>query len=363
LLRSDTLASWDPSVAYRLYSKIIKPLEYFLVGKKTVTVIPHGALTSLPFEMLVDSKEHATKRFWSAGDRPSYLVEKYAFAYAPSSSLLAYVRNRKHEKQPGWNFVGFGDADYTDLSKTGTPNDGAERLLSAMSSTGGATRSHDLKPLPGARKELTEIVKIVGGPTQTYFGSQATETLFKKADLTRYGYIHLATHGVILGGPGRLQQRPAVVFSLYGDKENDGFLQLGEVFGLKLNSDLVVLSSCFSQGKVDSSDSSMSQQLARAFLFAGSDALVLSLWQVNDDSTANLFIEMYRNLKEGSKAEALRLAKLSLLNQSGLSHPYYWGPFILVGDWHVRLNPAANRQPDEATRFKGVSSWRRLLTF
>ncbi|MDQ1238627.1 MAG: hypothetical protein QG577_812, partial [Thermodesulfobacteriota bacterium] len=110
LLRSDTLASWDPSVAYRLYSKIIKPLEYFLVGKKTVTVIPHGALTSLPFEMLVDSKEHATKRFWSAGDRPSYLVEKYAFAYAPSSSLLAYVRNRKHEKQPGWNFVGFGDA-------------------------------------------------------------------------------------------------------------------------------------------------------------------------------------------------------------------------------------------------------------
>jgi len=363
LLRSETLASWDPSVAYRIYSKIIKPVEYFLVGKKTVTIVPHGVLTSLPFEILVDSKSHSEKRFWSATDAPTYLVEKYTFSYAPCASLFMYVRTRKHHRTPGWNFVGFGDADYTDLYKTAAPNPGAEKLLATLSASSTATRSHDLKPLPGARKELTEIVKMLGGPTQIYVGPQATETLFKKADLGRYGYVHLATHGVLSGGSGRFHQRPAIVFSLYGDKENDGFLQLNEVFGLKLNADMVVLSSCFGQTKVASSGTNSVLQLARAFLFAGADALVLSLWQVHDDSTANLFVEMYRNLNEESKAEALRRAKLSLLKNSGTSHPYYWGPFILVGDWHVRLNPAKNRLPSETAKFKGISNWRRLFTF
>lgn len=363
LLRSETLASWDPSVAYRIYTKIIKPVEYFILGKKTVTIVPHGVLASLPFEILVDSKSHASKRFWSAGDPPTYLLERYTFCYAPSSTLLAYVRTRKHDRTAGWNFVGFGDADYTDLYKTASPNPGSEKLIATLSSSSTSTRSHDLKALPGARKELTEIVNIVGGPTQIYVGPQATETLFKKADLARYGYVHLATHGVLLGGAGRFHHRPAIVFSLYGDKENDGLLQLNEIFGLKLNADMVVLSSCFGQTKVDSSGVNSVLQLARAFTFAGADALVLSLWQVHDDSTANLFVEMYRNLDQGSKADALRRAKLTLLKNSGTGHPYYWGPFILMGDWRVRLNPAKNRLPSETAKFRGISNWRRLLTF
>jgi CHAT domain-containing protein len=203
----------------------------------------------------------------------------------------------------------------------------------------------------------------MGGPTQTYVGPLATETLFKKVDLARYGYVHLATHGVLLSGAGKFQQRPAIIFSLYGDKENDGFLQLGEVFGLRLNSDLVVLSSCLTPGKIDLGDSSGLTGLARAFLFAGTDSVILSMWQVNDESTANLFIELYRNLKDGSKAEALRAAKLALLNNSGTSHPYYWGPFILMGDWHVRLHPSYNRPAPETVRFKGFSNWRKLLSF
>lgn len=363
LHRADTQASWDPSVAYRLYSKIIKPVEYFLSSKKTVVIIPHGPLSSLPFEILVDSKTHATKRFWSAGDRPSYLVEKYAFCYAPSVSVFAQVRTRIRDRKPGWNLVAFGDADYTDTQKSKQPNPGSEKLLSSISANSGGLRGQELRPLPGARKEISEIVKIVGGPTQTYVGPQATETLFKKADLARYAYMHLATHGLLLNGAGKLQQRPAIVFSLYGDKENDGFLQLGEVFGLKLNSDMVVLSSCLTPGKIDQGESNGLMGLARAFLFAGTDSVVLSMWQVTDESTANLFIEMYRNLREGSKADALRAAKLVLIRNSGTSHPYYWGSFILMGDWRVRSHPSYNEPTQEHVRFKGFSNWRRLLSF
>jgi CHAT domain-containing protein len=362
LYRADTQASWDPSVAYRLYAKIIKPVEYFLAGKKTVVIVPHGPLSSLPFELLVDSQAHATKRFWSASERPTYLLEKYAFCYAPSASSLSHIRTRKRDNKPGWNMVALGDAVYSDPEKKKEFNPGAEKLMATFSSGPRGARGNELKPLPGARKEISEIVKIVGGPTQTYLGPQATETLFKKADLSRYNHVHLATHGVILSGAGKFQNQPAILFSLYGDQENDGFLQLGEVFGLKLNSDLVVVSSCLSSDKTQPGEAGAMLGLARAFLFAGTDSVILSMWQVNDESTAKLFIEMYRNLKEGSKSDALRQAKLALLNSPGTSHPYYWAPFVLMGNWKVSFRPTTIAEDPKNIRFKGVSTWRKLLS-
>jgi tetratricopeptide (TPR) repeat protein len=361
LYRADTQANWDPSIAYRLYSKLIKPVEYFLAAKKTVVIIPHGPLASLPFEILVSSKAHAEKRFWSPSDKPTYLLEKYAFCYAPSASVLAHVRSRKREKQPGWSLVAFGDAVYSDSSKSKDLNPGADKLLAALSGGERGSRGPELRPLPGARREISEIVKIMGGPSQVYLGAQATETLFKKADLSRYGYLHLATHGVHLGGSGKFQHQHAILFSLYGDRDNDGFLQLGEVFGLKLNSDLVVLSSCLSSSKAALPDADGLSAMARAFLFAGTDAVVLSMWQVNDESTAKLFIEMYRNLKDGSKAEALRQAQLSLLANNATSHPYYWAPFILMGDWPVSLQPGFHKADPKDMPFQGISTWRKLL--
>lgn len=363
LHRAETQASWDPSIAYRLYAKLIKPVEYFFASKSAVVIIPHGPLSALPFEILVDSKAHSTKRFWSANDRPSYLVEKYAFCYEPSVSVFAQVRSRSRGKNPGWNLVAFGDADYIDIQKSQQPNPGSEKLLSSINFKAGSLKGQDLSPLPGTRKEISEIVKIVGGATQTYFGPQATETLFKKADLARYNYIHLATHGVLLNGSGKLQHRPGIIFSLFGDRENDGFLQLGEVFGLKLNSDLVVLSSCLAPGKTDQTESIGLTGLARAFLFAGTDSVILSMWQVNDQSTANFFVDVYRNLKEASKAEALRQAKVALLKNSGTSHPYCWGSFVLMGDWRVRTQPAVSEPIPEKVQFKGLFNWRRLLSF
>jgi len=362
LCRADTQANWDPSVAYRLYERIIKPVEYFLAGKKTVLIIPHGPLSSLPFELLVDSQAHATKRFWSASERPSYLVEKYAFCYAPSASSLSFLRTRKREKKPGWNLVAFGDAVYSDPEKKREFNPGADKLMAMLGAGPRGARGNELKPLPGARKEISEIVRIVGGSTQTYLGPQATETLFRKADLSRYNYVHLATHGVLLSRAGRFQNQPAILFSLYGDHENDGFLQLGEVFGLKLNSDLVVVSSCLSSDKMQPGESGAMMGLARAFLFAGTDSVILSMWEVNDESTAKLFIEMYRNLKEGAKSDALRQAKLTLLSNPGTSHPYYWAPFILMGNWKAAFRPSSNAEDPKNIRFKGVSTWRRLLS-
>jgi CHAT domain-containing protein len=363
LLRAETQASWDPSIAYRLYSLIIRPVESFLVGKKIVTIIPQGPLASLPFELLVDSKAHATKRFWSATDRPSYLLEKYTFCYAPSATVLAQLRARKPGKKPGWNLLAIGDALYNKTAKIKDLNPGADRMLAELTADSKNTRGQGLKPLPGAHEEISEVAKAMGSPTQTYVGAEATESLFKKIDLSRYTYIHLATPGVLLGGPGKIHQQPAIVFSLYGDHESDGFLELGEVFGLKLNSDLVVLSSCLSPGKTASDETNGLVGLARAFLFAGTDSIIMSTWHVNDETTSKLFVSMYRNLKTGNenKAEALRNAKLALLHDQRTAHPYYWASFILTGDWKMRF-PSLNKPNPSDMRFKGVSSWRDFLS-
>ncbi len=361
LLRADTQAHWDPSVAYRIYSRIFKPIEYFLVGKKTVVIVPHGPLNLVPFEMLVNSESHANKRFWSATNRPSYLLENYAFSYAPSASILTHLRTRKKNKQPGWSLVAFGDAVYSDPNKTLELNPGADRLLAVLNSAGQNTRGPELNPLPGARREVAEIVRLMDGPTQTYLGAEATETLFKRADLSRYKYVHLATHGLLVNGTSSKRRQPSIIFSLYGDRENDGFLQLGEVFGLKLNSDLVVLSSCLSPGKMDSEDTDALMAFARAFLFAGSESVIFGLWQVNDESTAKLFIEMYRNLRDASKAEALRKAKLTLLKDPATSHPCYWAPFILVGNWNLAFQPGSRQIDTDTMKFKGLSTWKKLL--
>jgi tetratricopeptide (TPR) repeat protein len=362
LYRADTQASWDPSLAYKIYAKMVKPAENFLAAKKNVVVIPHGPLSSLPFEVLVSSEEHADKRFWSAADRPKYLLEKYAFCYAPTTSLLSHLRTRKHDSKPGWTMVAFGDAVFPDAEKKGELNSGAEKLLSALDSNPKERKGPKIRPLGAPRKEVSEIVKVVGGPVQTYFGPQATETLFKKADLGRYAYVHLATHGLMLGGVGRLSQQPAVIFSLSGDHENDGFLQMGEVFGLSLNAELVVLSSCLNSGKDLPGNPNGLLGLARAFLFAGADSVILSMWPVNDEHTANLFVEMYRRLRSGSKAQALREAKITVLNGRGTSHPYYWAPFILAGQWQMVRQPGFNTVDHQKMRFKGLSTWRKIFS-
>lgn len=362
LYRAESQASWDPSVAYRIYERIIQPVEYFLAGKKTVVIVPHGPLAALPFEALVTSESHAEKRFWSSSDPPAYLVNKYAMCYAPSAAALSFIRSRKREKTAKWNLAAFGDVVYNDPDGTKELNPGAGSRLPVFSRAGIGTRGDVLAQLPGTRREVTEIAKILGEPAQVYLGGEATETLFKKADLERYNYIHLATHGVLLSTAGKLLHQPAIVFSLYGDRENDGFLQMGEIFSLKLNAELVTLSSCLVPPDRPAASDPGLQSLANAFLYSGSDSVILSMWQVNDNATARLFIDMYKRLEDSSKAEALRRAKLTLIDTPGTGHPYYWAPFILVGNWNVVNRPGFNRMDPGRMRFKGLSTWRRFFS-
>ena len=130
-------------------------------------------------------------------------------------------------------------------------------------------------------------------------------------------------------------QFTGLVLSLVGNKNEDGFLRTDEVFNLKLSSPLVMLSACETGlGKEKRGEGVMG--LTRAFIYAGAPTVGVSLWSVADKSTADLMTDFYKRLlasQTASPATAMRDAQLAMIAGKKYSAPFYWAPFVLVGDW------------------------------
>lgn len=191
----------------------------------------------------------------------------------------------------------------------------------------------------------SRIARIWGIPLDSEhinLRQQATVKRVRELPLFRYRMLHFATHGVLEDDAGVATQ-PALVLSLDSGGENTGsLLQFTDILTLKLNADLVVLSACQTGlGRLRKGEGIIG--LTRAFLYAGASSVVVSLWKVQDQSTSLLMEHFYGQLKQGqSKAEALRQAKLAVLQATidlkaidmpqPLASPFFWAPFILIGD-------------------------------
>ncbi|MFK7797706.1 MAG: CHAT domain-containing protein, partial [Aureispira sp.] len=163
-----------------------------------------------------------------------------------------------------------------------------------------------------------------------FVGKAANETLFKEK-AANYAVLHLAMHGMVNNQYPLLS---CLAFSEdYSTTENN-FLEAHEISNLQLSNDLVVLSACKTgYGEFEQGEGIMS--LARSFMYAGTPSLVVSLWEVNDLSTAAIMQLFYQNLAKGmTKDEALRQVKLEFIKQvdGTIAHPIFWSPFIVLGD-------------------------------
>lgn len=298
-----------------LYEKLIQPLEPHLTAARKLIIVPDGVLAYLPFETLADNVKRGA---------PVFLLERFAISYAPSASALAALRTLKTNAAAATGFIAFGDPVY---AKTET------EIVPTMQSN---ERGFDFRQLPYTRNEVNEIAALFpANERRILLGSEANEGSVKAAPLSQFRYVHFATHALV---DEEYPARSAIVLSAptgdQGDnKQEDGALQMAEVMRLKLNADLVTLSACrtglgrmlYGEGIIG---------LTRAFLYAGAESVVVSLWNVNDIATASLMKAFYKNLKQGmNKDDALRQAKLELLRgqQPAWRHPYYWAPFVLVG--------------------------------
>ena len=296
-----------------LHKQLIEPLLPHITGKELI-IIPHDVLHYLPFHALV-------------GSDGRYLIEKFPIYYLSSASLLQFVGEKR--KAGGEKVLAFGNPDLGDPEKN----------------------------LEHAELEAQEVQAIYP-ETSVLLRKDASEEKSKSLS-PAHDILHFATHAEL----NENDPLSSAVLLAKEDKE-DGRLEVREIFGMDLKANLVVLSGCETGlGKLSTGDELVG--LTRAFIYAGTPSVVASLWSVDDSSTAHLMASFYRNLKTMSKVEALRQAQLELIRGEGrsdlltrrgvggigklgespksesrsqgpvaisTSHPYFWAPFILVGD-------------------------------
>jgi len=312
------------ALGQQLYQKLFQPLEERLAAARKLIIVPDGALAYLPFETLAGEPKRP------ASTAP-YLAERFAISYAPSASALAALRTlrRNADREVKKGIVAFGDPVYA-------KSEADEAAPTNEARTRQAERSFDFRQLPYTRTEVNEIAALFPpAERRVFLGAAAHEQNVKAEPLREYRYVHFAAHALI---DEDYPARSGIVLSTptdsKGDSKEDGALQMSEVMRLKLNADLVTLSACRTGlGQLLKGEGIIG--LTRAFLYAGADSVVVSLWNVNDIATATLMKAFYKNLKQGlSKDDALRQAKLELIRgrQPAWRHPYYWAAFVLVGD-------------------------------
>jgi CHAT domain-containing protein/Tfp pilus assembly protein PilF len=304
--------------ARRLYKILIGPAEASLRGTRNLVIVPDGVLYYLPFEALVSSAEGSAR----------FLIEEHAVAYAPSATVFGNLlaEPEKQARPRSQELLAYGDPTFGS-APAAAGNSRLGDLLRGVYQSAGI----QFPPLPNTRAEV-EFIGALYSPARRkiYLGSNATEASIKREYLPSYIRLHFATHAVL---DEQVPARSGVVLSLVNTGDEDGILRTNEIFNLELNADLVVLSACESGlGTLVKGEGMVG--LTRAFLYAGSPRVVVSLWEVNDHATAEFMKIFYQKMKDGqSPGLALRAAKLDMLHSGSAAyrHPYFWTPFVLVG--------------------------------
>ncbi|MCM3870684.1 MAG: CHAT domain-containing protein, partial [Pyrinomonadaceae bacterium] len=323
--------------SHALYKVALAPAAS-MIGNRRLVIVADGALNFVPFEALVTTDR--------GGDYSSldYLIKTNKVGYAPSASVIAAVRDQK--RAVGRNILLVADPVFSANDprlQAGLTSNRAEvtrglGLDSAVTDVNGPPQSSGPLTLPrlaGTRIEAEQIgrlAKASGAQGDLWLDLGANEDDLKHRDIQSYRVLHLATHGVL---DAMRPQFSGLVLSLVGNKsDDDGFLRTGEVFNLRLGAPLVMLSACESGlGKVKRGEGVTG--LSRAFMYAGATTVGVTLWSVADKPTAELMADFYQHLlgPNPSPSDAIREAQLAMISGKRHSAPFYWAPFVLVGEW------------------------------
>ena len=348
---------FDLARANELYVTLFGPIAPLVKDKRSLLIVPTGALTALPFHLLVTEKPAAAIPETMAGYREAaWLIKRQAVSILPSvaslKALRAFARN-DHGAKP---MTGFGDPVFEpapeagDGRATGTVKSAA-RSVTAEAYTdfwqgAGVDRSRlaaALPRLPDTADELNAVARDLGAsPADIHLGTDASETTVKRAPLADYAVVYFATHGLVAGDVKGLGE-PSLALSIpkQPSELDDGLLTASEVAQLKLNADWVVLSACNTIAG-DKPGAEALSGLASAFFYAGAKALLVTHWAVASDAATRLTTSTFDRLKADpglSRAEALRQAMLAYLGDTSSdrnAYPAVWGPFALIGEGAAR---------------------------
>jgi CHAT domain-containing protein/Flp pilus assembly protein TadD len=303
--------------------------------QKRLVIVPDGVLSYVPFATL------------TLNNQP--LINQHELVNLPSSSSIALIRQETQNRKPAPKTLAIlADPIFSaDDQRLKTPQKrpisptnpdlnqlAINRVTKTLKKSRAVGDNNQFTRLPGTRQEAQAILALLP-KTETIvaFDEQANLNLAINPQLSQYRMLHLATHGVFNG------QDPAysgIILSLVDAQGTpiNGFLRLNEIFNLNLPAELVVLSAC---------ETGLGQEikgeglvgLTRGFMYAGTPRVLVSLWQVDDQATAEMMTRFYKLILEKKlpPAQALREAQLQMQNETEWKSPYYWSAFILQGEW------------------------------
>ena len=333
-------------------SRLVLPADLSRTTAMRLLVVAPGALQFVPFAVLPMPGGNPEGR---PGQRRLPLLERFEVLNAPSASVMATLRNEGNRRGPSTKSVAIFADPVFDASdprvrkamRVATSGPGAPGTASASSLPESpptpleralkgvrAAGRGGLARLPFSRWEAQAIVALAPrGTSLSAIGFDANRTTATRADLEDFRIVHFATHAVV---NTRQPELSGVVLSLLNRKgqPEDGFLRLHEICDLRLGAELVVLSACQTGLGKDVRGEGL-VGLTRAFMYAGAPRVVASLWQVDDLATAELMKRFYRGVFEAklTPAAALRAAQRDLAASMRWNAPFFWGGFVLHGDW------------------------------
>ena len=361
------LLPFDLARSHALYKALFGQVEDAIQGKQLL-IVPSGALTALPFQVLVtENPGAAIPQDIAAYARAKWLGQRQPIAVLPAVSSLKALRAHAGKSAAPAPYLGFGNPLLTGVEgndrsawsaqscKAGdralvASARGLARPFPELYKPGGGVADVEAlrrqPPLPDTADELCAVARLTGaGADSVYLGARATEAkvaaLSQQGLLAKARVVHFATHGLVAGEVQEIARaskaEPALLLTppQTASEEDDGLLTASEVAALKLDADWVILSACNTAAGGEKGGEALSG-LARAFFYAGARALLVSHWYVDSAATVELVTGAFNALAADpaiGRSEAMRRAIASLIAQGGRSaHPAVWAPFAVVGE-------------------------------
>lgn len=360
---------FDLETAHALYRSLLAPVATAWKPASELLVVVKGPMDQIPLAILpvepVSGVRKSSIKFDGYSDVP-WLIRKAAISRLPSAASLRTLRRLPQGDARREAFAGFGDpifnadleGDAVSIVRRQATDPSGDRPVQVrglrLSEKGrldnqaiASVRIENLKPLPDTADEVRDIARILGADpaTDVFVGTDATETRVKKEPLYKKQILVFATHALLPGDLDGLVQ-PALAFTspdVAIQSDEDGLLTLGEVLGLRLDADLVVLSAC-DTGAGDGLGSEAISGLGRAFFYAGARSLLATMWPVETTSARKLTTATFEHrtaMPSASWSQCLRESVFELMKRGFVdadgrmlaryAHPLFWAPFVVIG--------------------------------